>query len=402
MASGDASQKKPYRLTENLAEELSLREGQLLRARVVSRFAEDDAKLLIELKGRKVVARSHLDVAEDQTLLVRVKSLDHPIELQLFEPSETGEELSDNDLRNYLRNRQFDDSDESVEFLKTWLEESLPLDEQQFEKALENREMIVSGDSKSSRDRMWGFCFLEERGFPVDPESLELVGNLRSLSGDSETWTRFCAENAGSLALGGGGLDVESSVSFVGFDLVNRFGKRPREASKTLHAKLLKELKDGTSELSVPPDRLKSLLGQILGVALVNLENREEFLFFVPLLREGRVEPAWVGGRRKTGESSGWYMNVHLTLPQLGPVEVKAERSPSSLRLSISVNNDETSELLRNHVDELKSSLSDDNCTVTVTIVTEEPRRGFDAFDLSGSAGSGTRSSFSKGLDLTV
>lgn len=396
----DESPARRYQLTENLAKELSLREGQLIRTRVISRFPEENNKLVIDLNGRQVIARSRLDVEENQVLLLRVESLDRPIELSLFEPSEARDELTEDDLRSYLQTHRLNHSDESVEFLKSWLEESLPLDEQRFHRALDNRDLITGSDEQTTANRMWSFCFLEERGFPVDDETLELVGQLRG-GGDKEAWTRFVVENADQLSLVPGGLDVRGGVGFVGFDMINRLGKRPHEASGTLHAMLLRAIKGQKTAVSAAPGLLKSLLGQILGVALVNLDNREEFLFFVPLLQDGKIELAWVGGRLKPGEPGGWYMNAYVTLSELGSIGVTAELAPAQLQVTLSTGHEATARLIRDRTDELKSMLAGE-MAVAISVKTEDPGRGFNAFDLGTMSSTNTDASFSKGLDLTV
>lgn len=398
----DSSSAQPYRLTENLAETLSLTQGQVLRARVVSRLGEGQDKLVLELKGKRVIARSELEVDEDQTLLVRVESLKHPIELKLFELSEARSELTEGELRGYLETRNLESSDESVEFLKNWLDEDLPLDDSHLEKALENRYLLSGGSSeKFQPDRMWSFCFLEERGVNPTEETVDLLSRVREVNGDGN-WTRFVSDNAGGVSVEEGKINVRESVEFIGFDLINRLGKRPHEASRTLHAMLLKALKGNVSDVTASTSILKGLLGQILGVALVNLERTNEFLFFVPVLQEGTVDLVWVGGRLKSEGEPGWRMNAFLPLNHLGDLEVVAEKSPGRCRVKLTSDRSEVVELLRDRTRELTSQFDDKTWSMTVTVNKDRPRKDFDFFSLRNTSSGDVKSSFSQGLDLTV
>ncbi|MFB6355587.1 MAG: hypothetical protein ABEJ65_03615, partial [bacterium] len=123
-----------YALTEDLAESLGIFEGQILRTTVHTLLPEED-KIILNLKDKRVVAQSSLEVEPGDSLIVEVKSITRPIELKLMEPENTEEELSDQTIENHLREMEFSPEEELVETARNLLEHELPLNKDLVEKA---------------------------------------------------------------------------------------------------------------------------------------------------------------------------------------------------------------------------------------------------------------------------
>jgi hypothetical protein len=389
----ESSTKQSYRLTDDLADELSLTEGAIVRADVVSRLTEKDSeKVLVNIRGKKVVARSSLDVKQQQTLLVRVKSLDSPIELQLLDPYEAGDDLVEADLESFLNQRNLPASDETKQLLRHWLDESLPLDTR-LEDAIDNTDLLHNDSGEIDTGRLRAFSFLSGEGFPVSEESVGLLSAANGADLESELNSIYRQPDT-KLQPGQDGSSLRSSITSLGLDVVRQFGRKPHEASQTLHAQLLKLVKDENIE-----GQPRRLLGMLLRIALRNLKRNSEFTIFFPYVDDGEVKVAWLNGDPYP-EQPGWRVNCHLELSQLGPLMVTIENNADTLDVIFRSSQDDTFDRLQRNLDRIDSRLHEFSDNVTVRVKQEEPLEPTSDFDNDAMLENDSILPFATGLDV--
>lgn len=389
-----------YRPTDNLAEELSLSQGEVLRARVVSKLPRESGKLVITVRGNRVLAESQLDVDEGQVLLVRVKSLRSPIELELIDPYDAPGELQDADLRSFLQRTELPSSDEDLEIFREWLDQSLPLDRSLLNTVLEDPSLVLDDEGTPDGDRLWATAFLHDQ--QIDPRESLVTALSQGRQSDAERdLTLFYRTNDGVFQPVRSGSDLQDSVRNVGFDLVRQMSRRPHRAAGTLHAQLLRDRNDTeNSSRSALPDRL---LGLILGVALTNLNKGNEFLFFIPLADGGTMNLIWLTGRVEPDQSMHWTVKGQMQFSNLGSVGWVAERTSERLNVRIQTSGEETIQLLKDHRADLRSILSESFPNLKLTFVEEEPDGDMNPFHARSVLGERDADVFvAPGLDLTV
>lgn len=393
-----SSREQAYRLTPNLSEELSLTQGEVIRTNVVSRLPEDPNKLVVTIRGRRVLAESPLDVEENQTLLVRVQSTGSPIELELIDPYDAPEHLEADDLEVFLERNDLPSTPEDVEVLREWLDQSLPLDKSLLGEALDAEESLTHGAGSPDGSRLWALSYLVDEGFPVTEELVDLLSGARD-SDPGKDLTLLHRSGGGEFQALESGEDLRSAVRSVGFDLVRQLTRRPHRASKTLHAQLLA----GQESSSAPGTRdlNRRLLGVILGVALLNLRESDRFSVFFPFVDDDRVRLAWLRGFRDP-ETVEWGVDLQVTMEKLGRVGARIERGREELSVTVRTTELEALELLRSNGEQLKSTLQSRFGDVTVQINEESPGREFNPFAADTVSGARSDLTFSPGLDLTV
>lgn len=399
-SSSDDSSRSPksYRPTENLAQELSLSRGEVLRARVVSKLPRDPGKLVITVRGHRVLAESQLDVSEDQVLLVRVKSLQSPIELELIDPYDAPGELREADLRSFLERTELPSSDDDLDVLREWLDQSLPLDRSLLEDVLDDKSLVQDQENAPDGNRLWASAFLHDRNITGTESLVSALSKAREADPGRDL-TLFYRTNEGGFQSIESGTDLREALQGVGFDLVRQMSRRPHRAAKTLHAQLLKDREDPKSSSSrALPERL---LGLILGVALSNLRVGNEFLVFLPVTGEGAVNLAWLKGRVGDPPESSWSVRGQIKLSS-GPIEFSAERKNEDLNVSIRTLDEETIELLKERRMELRSKFMNHYQNVRVSILEEAPDEEFNPFTSRSMSSEKSSGAFTPGVDLTV
>jgi hypothetical protein len=397
----ERSSRRSYRLTSDLADELSLSENQLVRANVVSSLPDNPEKLIVNIRGKKVVAKSELDVRENQTLLVRVVSLGSPIELKLLDPYDAPEELRDGDLETFLEQNELSHDEDDVDLLREWLDQELPLDENLLRQALSNDHWVRGSDGGVDGDKLWAMTFLRQDGFPVNGEMIECLGAARDSNHENDLAMLHRSPGT-EISFTGGDVSIQDSVQSIGFDVVRQFSRRPHQASQTLHSSLLRSLRgDESSDTQYMESVEKRLLGLILGVALMNLRTKSGFRIFYPVVESGRVRMVWLKGycNKKTGN---WSVSCQLKLTALGRLEASVVKENRKLSVVLRSTDQNVLDKIKNHSSELVSALQTSFEDVTVTVENKAPGSSSDPFKGAGQGYSKTKLSFNPGLDVTA
>lgn len=390
-----SDESRSYQLTENLAKDLSLSEEQLVRANVVKTLPDEPGKLIVSIRGKRVVAKSELDVRANQTLLVRVKNLAHPIELSLIDPYEATDQLTDSDLETFLEVRDLPSKESDVDLLRDWLEESFPLDEQLLESALQRSELLRDQDDKLDDGQVWALSFLTTEDFPLNDELVDLLGSARNSDFQDDMTIYFRSRDPNFF--GRTESTVMESIQSVGFDLIRQFAKHPHTASKTLHAQLLQNLmQQNTSKNSIS----YRLLGFILGLALTNLRDQKGFTVAFPFAETGRIKLFWMDG--SVSGPLDWYVNCEVKFEKLGSISARIESTENTLDVLIRASDPGSVRLLRGKIDQLKSKLKTGYEDVKVKVDDRSSDSFVDPFSHETATNDQTRVSFSLGLDVTA
>ncbi len=389
-----------YRPTDSIADELSLSQGEVLRAGVVSKLPQDSGKLVITVRGNRVLAESSLDVKEGQVLLVRVKTLGTPIKLELIDPYDAPGDLRDADLRSFLDRTELPSSDEDLDLLREWLDQSLPLDRSLLEDVFADKSFVQDENNVPESNRLWSSAFLHDKGVTPTESLVSALAQARASDLESDL-TLFYRTNEGSFQSIESGSDLSNAVQAVGFDLVRQMSRRPHRAAGTLHAQLLRKQKDTPN--SSPRALHERLLGMILGVVFSNLRSASEFLMFLPITEGKSLSLFWLQGRVDQSEDTSWSVRGQLDFSSLGTIGFSVECKYKELDVSIRTSDQETIRLINERQSELRSKLMSHFTNVVIQILEEDPVEEFNPFKAESVAGEKSSQAFAApGLDLTV
>ncbi len=284
-----------YSETEDLAAELDLKPGEIIHAYVESIIPGAQKRLLLDIKGRRVVAASRPEINAGDSIVVRVKTTEHPVELKVFTPDEVGEQLGSEQVGEVVKSFGLKPNERLNKAACTLLEAGIRLDGELLEAVDHHRDKLFT-DGETSSDRMRAFTFLKRRELEV---SIEALKGLEALprSSDAVDWSPLLTASTGNRSTG---FDLRKLLKKLGLDLPALLGRRPKTASRSLNATLLGRTKSGAAS---PGE--KRMLSVFLAQALNNVDDNNEVNLLLPLtvgdqfrelhlwLKTGERPPGW-------------------------------------------------------------------------------------------------------------
>ncbi len=323
-----------YRETKDLAGELNLKPGEFLQARVVSLLPERKGSLLLNIRGTQVVAASKLKVTPGDALIVQVKSVAHPIELKIYAPQAALKKLSPPQLKKILSGMGLETSDQLLDIARRLLEENIHLDPDLMEKSNQHWSELLDEHGELNVGRFEALHFLSDNNFPVPDGLLPILGNLFSQPDEELTGAWETVVEMGEITPLNETPDLQELISALGIDLVNQLGRWPNRASKTLHARLLRNL-DSEHKSS---KRDENLLGVLLGLALANLKKDRQFHLTLPLYESGECRFfrlfVQLGDIPEGWPEADWWAAGFLNLYLLGKLRFNVQRRKNKLSLT--------------------------------------------------------------------
>ncbi len=262
--------------SEDLAGELNLQPGEVLHAEVDTVLPGENKRLLLNLKGRQVVAASKPRVRPGDSLVVKVVSVQHPVELKIYRPSEAGEQLSSGQLDRVIGSMGIRSSSPVNRLARSLLEQGVPLTAELLGD-LNSRDDLLGDNSgnKISPEKLRSAVFLQKRGLPLRSS---LISRLTYLPQNKSSIDWSFLGKALFADFRGQRFSLFESVRLMGLDLVNQLFKDPNFVSKTVHAKLLK-----STSLGVAGFKKKQSLAVVLALALHNCLNDNQLNMLLPL-----------------------------------------------------------------------------------------------------------------------
>lgn len=360
-----------YQETENLAEELNLSPGDILQSRVVSRLSGQESRILLSLRGRQVVAASDLKVSPGDNLIVRVQSISHPVKLKIFEPHEALKDLSENQLSGILRDMDLEPTTELLEAAGQLLKEDMHLDSELLELTREHWEKLSAGQQEIQPGRFRALRFLYDLDAPVNETLISTLGEFIGRGNSADSWQPALTES--NLVSPVKLESFSSLVQGLGVDLIRQLGKRPQTASRTLHARLLKELKNNSTNVS----SIHFLLGRLLALALGSLVNDKEYYLAVPFVLAGEIRELqlWI----KIGETPAdwsipdWSLSGYFPFDKLGEIRFDLNCSQRRLGCIFAADSSTVIELVRNNISGLVKTLEEGNYNVQLKFQQKKP-----------------------------
>lgn len=341
--------KQQYTFVNNLAEKLGLSQGQILRAWVADPLPGHDEKIFINLKGKKTVAKTNLDVDRGDELIVQVRSTSPPIKLKLFEADSAQEELDDEALERYLQNQDFTASEQLLDVARFLMEQHLSLDTKTIEQTNEVWDELHDADGNPRDGRCRAMRFLMERDLPVTDELVRRLDQIPEQGASEQDWTAVASEYRSDTPLME--ADWRELIRGIGIDMVRQIGKWPNSASNTLHARLLKQLEEDDDDVN------RRLLAQLLGLALASIPP-EEFWVIVPFYDNNRVRLLTLHLLKEKTEN-GWKWDVagSATLGEIGSFDFELLITPDRSNGTITLEDAETARKADQRIDQLMKNL---------------------------------------------
>ncbi len=317
-----------YHETEDLAAALNLKSGELVHAYVESVLPGEESKLLLNLKGRQVVAQSKPRVEAGDSLVVKVVSLAHPIELKIFTPEEAESELNEKELADIVKSMGLNPTEKINKLAREFLKKDIHLDAGLLEKAGNHWPNLTGPDGQLHSGRLDALSFLYSRKLPAKEVLLKSLGNMPNSAG-AAAWQPL-ADNA-SFSPVSGEFDLRKQLLSLGIDLVRQLTRYPHSAASTLHARLLKKNQD-KSEGS---GGAKQLLALLLALGLANSQPQEEFNLLLPFVDSGQLRQLQLlvrPGEIPSGWSEpNWKSRLFVSLSKFGKLEVKVRKTKNKV-----------------------------------------------------------------------
>jgi len=354
-----------YRVVDNLAEELNLSPGQILRAWVADPLPDYPQRIFIAIKGTRTVARTRLDVEQGDELMVRVKSVGPPIELKLFRPEDARQQVDETQLKNCLEAMEFSPTDELLEVARFLMEQHVPLTPDTVSDTLECWEQL-RGDDQLDPDGVDAFRFLTSRNLPLNSRLLELLKSLPFEGPNENAWSDLTG--GGNSATEVWNMDWREQVRKLGIDLVKQIGKWPYTASKTIHVQILRKMKQG----EVTPE-LKQKLAQLLALGLVGASGPKTWVI-LPLREGGTTRLLTMVVESIPGERTRT-VHARMEFTTGGKIGLFLVLAPGEWNVKLYCSEKKTAERVREDISDLKNSLKATDREVTIEVSQDPPER---------------------------
>lgn len=363
------SHRQKYRVVENLARELGLSEGQILRAWVVDVLSEQDSRIIINIKGKRTVARAKFDVEQGEDLIVQVRTVDPPIELKLYRAEDARNELGDEGLRQFLENMDFSSSQTLLDIARFLIDQRFPLSRDLIQKTRSVWSLLKHRDGSFREGRVRALRFLVNEQLPINSQLIRKLESLPESGPHARDW-EIVESNLNSPETENG-LDLSKQVQQLGIDLVRQIGKRPHSASQTLHARLLRTM-DDSEESGSGHERL---LSQILGIALASISESKSWVtvpFFIN--REAHLLVFVVDQQEERGAFT-WNVRAQWSLPESGSVGFDLSIEPDGGELTITIADRPLADRVSKNITKLKQLLKQLDLDVSISVIHNEPDR---------------------------
>jgi hypothetical protein len=356
---------RQYVFVDNLADKLGLTQGQIVRAWVTDPLPDHDEKIFINLKGQKTVAKTRLDVDRGDELIVQVKSTSPPINLELFRAESARDELDDEALERFLQDQDFSPDEELLDVARFLIDEHLPLTQRTIEDSQEVWDRLHDGEGQLMEERARALKFLFDNDLPVHPELVTTLDHLPEETVSAVDWQVI--EGQFSTELSMDSVDFLELIRGIGIDLVRQIGKWPNQASGTVHAELLRRIRDNGTE------RERGLLSQVLALALASV-HPDTFWGIVPLTEGGKPRVFLINFRRERLDG-GWRWEIRgwTDLSRTGPVSINLVVSPDRADLTFVFDREEMVTKARQKKDDLAKNLKAIGLEVNMSVKHGEP-----------------------------
>lgn len=356
-----------YRATEDLARELNLSQGQVLRTRVARRLTED--RILLSVRGRRVVAHSKLDVEPGDSLLVEVRSTDHPIELKLHEPSRARESLDEDALRRLLTSMGLQPNARLLSIARNWIARRVYLDETLLRLSARHWPHLTDEQGQPRNEYLDALLALFRHQCPVTPGLIEAATVCPKWEEFWKPWTDpeaaeviFRVEDDKRMT----GSGLRETLVSLGLDYVSLIGRRPRTASRTLHARILDRITNGRAS-----HRQKQIQAQMVLAAALSARETEPSILLVPFSLGDRISVAWIevpATEMGTGEPPGWKARGYVSSSGNRIDGFRMETGPSGVQIELQIRDSEYRNQMGQQVTRLKNSLQHREIQATIEV----------------------------------
>jgi len=356
-----------YTDTEDLAAELNLKPGEIIHAYVESIIPGEQNKLLLNIKGERVVAASRPEINAGDSIVVRVKSIEHPIELKVFAPDEVGEKLGAEQVDTIVKSFGLKPNERLNKAACSLLESGIRLDGELLEAVDRHREKLFA-DGETSPGRMRAFTFLQRRDLEISIEALKCLESLPRGS-EAVDWTPLLSSGASASSPR---FDLKKLLVKMGLDLPALLGRRPKTASRSVSSTLLGRAKSG---LASPGEQM--LLSFFLAQALSNADNKNEVNLILPLtagdqfrelhlwLKTGERPPGW--------REPDWRGSVLIYQNGRKYLRVDLDKAAEKLAVVFKTGSPETREKLSQKMQRFKNMLDEAGYDCEVKLEQTEP-----------------------------
>lgn len=369
--SGEESYRTPlnYRETEDLAASLNLSSGEVIPAYVESILPGKENRLLLNIKGRKVVAQSKPEVQPGDSLVVKVVSTAHPIELKIFAPEEAESELNRDELNEVIKSMGLSPTDRLHELARELLNQDIHLDAGLLEKASSNWAELTDQSGQLQSGRVDALTFLYSRKLPAKNVLLQTLGHMPEASGNS-AWSGL--GKRASFQPIDADFNLREKLLGLGIDVVRQFTRRPQTAANTLHSELLRACESGQAEASD-----QQLLALLLGLGLSNFELSEEYNLLLPFVENGQLKQLQILARPEAipegWKEPNWSAQLFVKLDACGRIEVQVRKNRQQVEINFCNSERSVINRLENRAGELARILRAADYEVKITCEQTEP-----------------------------
>ncbi len=318
-----------------LARSLKLRKGELLYAQVETILPGPHRRLLLNIKGQQVVAASQPNVSPGDSLVVKVVSLKHPIELKIYRPRDAGTELTDRQLDRIVGSMGLTPTSKLTQLTRLLLETDIFPDLSVLTSLADNWALLIDPQGKLTAARLQAAIFLLNRDLPLRSS---LLNHLSFLSFDRHLidWDYLARVLYGNSS--GGGFALFKLLRQVGFDLPGRLLTAGQQACDTLHAKLLRKTTEADS------GKNRQALALILAIALHNCSDSNQLNILLPVPPGKRwkylqlffVKPAAIGHK----PCCNWQAHIQLGATDYPLVGLQVEHKKQYLGIKLRMASD--------------------------------------------------------------